>query len=191
MTLIFIILFFLICFVVPSVRTYKKTGLNPIVFTNTENAHDLIGFYMKIVLFLILLSGSEKDHYMNFEFPKVFENSNAAHIGMILMVISLCWIAMAQLQMANSWRIGIDEKNKTELTANGLFRFSRNPIYVGMISAQIGFFLYHSSYLNLIILICAYLLTSIQVRLEEEYLLRIHGQSYLDYKSKVSRWLLF
>ena len=36
-------------------------------------------------------------------------------IGLILIHFSLLWISVAQYQMSNSWRIGIDENNKTEL----------------------------------------------------------------------------
>jgi protein-S-isoprenylcysteine O-methyltransferase Ste14 len=48
---------------------------------------------------------------------------------------------MAQFQMKDSWRIGIDDQMKTELVTNGLFQFSRNPVFLGMTASLIGFFL--------------------------------------------------
>ncbi|MBY0414804.1 MAG: isoprenylcysteine carboxylmethyltransferase family protein, partial [Bdellovibrionales bacterium] len=96
---------------------------------------------------------------------------------------------IAQIQMSNSWRIGIDEKNKTELMTFGLFNFSRNPIFTGMVVSQLGFFLYQSTPLNLSLLIIAFFLISIQIRLEEEFLLKQHGDIYLVFKNKVPRWL--
>jgi protein-S-isoprenylcysteine O-methyltransferase Ste14 len=49
-------------------------------------------------------------------------------------------LGIAQYQMSNSWRIGIDEKNKTELVTKGIF-YSRNPIFLGMIISILGIFL--------------------------------------------------
>jgi len=107
------------------------------------------------------------------------------------MLASLFWIVTAQFQMGNSWRIGIDKKNKTELKRNGIFKLSRNPIFGGMIVSQIGFYLFHSTFLNLIILVVIYLLISIQIRLEEDFLTRQHGNDYMAFKKSVPRWLLF
>ena len=50
-------------------------------------------------------------------------------IAVILIHLSLLWISVAQYQMSNSWRVGIDENNKTELITKGLFSYSRNPIF--------------------------------------------------------------
>ena len=61
-------------------------------------------------------------------------------IALILIHLSLLWISVAQYQMSNSWRIGIDENNKTELITKGLFSYSRNPIFLGMIISVAGIF---------------------------------------------------
>ena len=34
-------------------RTYKQTGINPITFGKTDNAHDYIGFVMKVLIALL------------------------------------------------------------------------------------------------------------------------------------------
>lgn len=39
----------------------------------------------------------------------------------------------------SSWRIGVDPDERTELVTDGIFRFSRNPIYVFMVVAWLGF----------------------------------------------------
>jgi protein-S-isoprenylcysteine O-methyltransferase Ste14 len=185
------LLYFLICFVIPSYRTFKNTGVNPITFSKKDNTHDLIGFYMKSVMFLILLSAFETENFLNLKLDKFFTNELIQNIGTVLMLISFFWIVIAQFQMGNSWRIGIDENNKTELKRIGIFKLSRNPIFGGMIFSQLGFYLFHSTNLNLIILVVTYLLISIQVRLEEDFLTKQHGSEYLDFKKSVPRWLLF
>ena len=41
--LTFLTIYFLVVFVVPSVRVKRKTGINPYVFKNTDSAHDFLG----------------------------------------------------------------------------------------------------------------------------------------------------
>jgi len=95
----------------------------------------------------------------------------------------------AQIHMRNSFRIGIDQNAQTELVSNGLFRFSRNPIYVGMLGALLGLFLVTPNAFTLLINIIAYILVQIQVRLEEDYLLKLHEKAFLTYKNRVRRFL--
>ena len=66
------------------------------------------------------------------------EHSYLQYIGWGLLLLSLVLVWIAQSQMANSWRIGIDEKNKTELVTRGLFAYSRNPIFLGVMIANFG-----------------------------------------------------
>ena len=53
----------------------------------------------------------------------------------------------------------------------------------------LGVFLIIPNAVTLIILITGELLIQIQVRLEEEFLTRAHGQAYLAYQKQVRRWV--
>ncbi|MFY8191279.1 MAG: methyltransferase family protein [Bacteroidia bacterium] len=96
-------------------------------------------------------------------------------------------IYFAQKHMKNSWRIGIDNETKTELVTSGLFGLSRNPIFFGMILSLIGLFLSTPNAFTALFLILGYVLIQIQIRLEEEFLMKEHGEKYLRYKQKVRR----
>jgi protein-S-isoprenylcysteine O-methyltransferase Ste14 len=87
--------------------------------------------------------------------------------------------------MKESWRIGIDREIKTELITHGLFRFSRNPIFLGMTISLIGFFFVVPTVIVFAFLLIGSILMQIQIRLEEEYLLKQHGEIYQAYKKKV------
>ena len=91
--------------------------------------------------------------------------------------------------MGNSWRIGIDSEHRTTLVEAGVFKLSRNPIFVGMTLTLFGLFLVIPNVGTLITLLVGFILIGIQVRLEEDYLSTIHGDEYLQYQRRVRRWL--
>jgi protein-S-isoprenylcysteine O-methyltransferase Ste14 len=96
---------------------------------------------------------------------------------------------LAQWQMGNAWRIGIDPMHCTSLVAHGLFRYSRNPIFAAMRLAIFGILLLQPSAWMLAIAIAGELLMQIQVRLEETHLQALHGDAYTRYCQQVRRWL--
>ena len=65
----------------------------------------------------------------------------------------------------------------------------RNPIFVGIIFISFGFFLLLPNPITLTILALDIALIQIQVAMEEEYLTKQHGDSYIEYCQHVRRWL--
>jgi protein-S-isoprenylcysteine O-methyltransferase Ste14 len=187
----YIVLYLAIAFFIPTYRTYKKTGLNPITFGKEDTAHNYIGLVMKILIALLFLSVvlfSLGSAYYEFLVPiSYLENKNLKMGGIILIHLSLLWIGIAQYQMSNSWRIGIDEKNKTELVTKGIFSVSRNPIFLGMIISVLGLFLIIPTALSFCLLVTTYFIIQIQIRLEEDFLEKQHSQTYINYKLKTKR----
>jgi protein-S-isoprenylcysteine O-methyltransferase Ste14 len=110
-------------------------------------------------------------------------------LGWLFLAVSLLWILVAQAQMQASWRIGIDQDHKTDLIQHGLFGLSRNPIFLGMRLLLLGLFFVMPNALTLTLWIVGDVLMQIQVRLEEEHLSRLHGESYRAYREHVGRWL--
>ena len=77
----------------------------------------------------------------------------------------------------------------SSLVQSGPFRYSRNPMYVGLTGLQIGITLALNSMWGLLLLVPTLLLMHYGVILQEEaYMERTFGQAYLDYKQSVRRW---
>ncbi|MFY0523433.1 methyltransferase [Archangium gephyra] len=95
---------------------------------------------------------------------------------------------VAQAQMGTSWRIGID-RERTELVTGGLFAVVRNPIFTDMLLVVTGIALVTPSAWTVMAWADYVLLVSLQVRLEEEHLMRLHGEAYRAYASRVGRFL--
>ena len=188
-----LVLYMMVAFVLPSYRTYKQTDINPITFGKTGNAHDYIGFVMKVLialLFIAVFIYSFSDKAYQYLVPISYLMKEVFMIvGLILIHLSLLWISVAQYQMSNSWRIGIDENNKTELITKGLFSYSRNPIFLGMIISVTGIFFILPNAITFFLMLSTYIVIQIQIRLEEKFLEKQHGQEYLSYKQTTKRLL--
>ena len=117
------------------------------------------------------------------------ENDTLSKVGWGFLILSLVIVWIAQSQMANSWRIGIDEKNKTKLVTKGLFSISRNPIFLGIMIANIGLFFVIPNAFTLLIISLSTISINTQIRLEEEFLEQEFGNEYLVCTKKVRRWL--
>lgn len=98
-------------------------------------------------------------------------------------------IVRAQLDLGASWRVGIDESAKPWLVKHGLYAFSRNPIYVGMLTALMGFALLVPTPISFVALVGSTIGIRRQVLGEEAYLRRVYGDDYLAYAGRVGRFL--
>jgi protein-S-isoprenylcysteine O-methyltransferase Ste14 len=190
---VYLFVYVLVAFVWRSYVVWKHTGLNPVTFKGSDNAHDFIGRVFKLVLVLIVLAV-----FVYSFFPRAYacigpvqwlEYEWLAWIGVLLLVLSLLWIALAQSQMGEAWRIGIDTEQRTPLVQKGVFGISRNPIFLGIMITLLGLFLTIPNTLTLLALLLGVVLMGVQVRLEEEYLAQAHPQAYRDYRQRVRRWL--
>ncbi|MEM7367795.1 MAG: methyltransferase [Bacteroidota bacterium] len=98
-------------------------------------------------------------------------------------------IWLAQSQMRQSRRTGIDASEQTEMIRHGLFRHSRNPIFLGILLSFVGFFLMIPNALTLMLGGISHVSIQTQLRLEETYLHQTHGDAYEAYTQVVPPWL--
>lgn len=109
-------------------------------------------------------------------------------LSVLLMGLGTVWTAYAQISMGSSWRIGIPNEAPPLRTA-GPFALSRNPIFLGMLAFVLGMTLWSPSAVTITLLVASYISIEIQIRSEEAFLERMHGDAYRAYKSRVRRWL--
>lgn len=80
--------------------------------------------------------------------------------------------------------------NTSHLVTGGLYRFSRNPMYLGLLVMLIGWALYLGSLSPLSMLpLFVWLLTKQQIEPEEIILMNKFGQEYRNYQQRVRRWI--
>lgn len=110
--------------------------------------------------------------------------------GLAIALLGFLGVLAAQSGMGTSWRIGVDESERTTLVTDGIFGVVRNPIFTAMAAAQLGLTLAVPTWLSLAALLCLVVAVELQVRLiEEPYLDRVHGVAYRMYASRTGRFL--
>jgi protein-S-isoprenylcysteine O-methyltransferase Ste14 len=81
-------------------------------------------------------------------------------------------------------------KPTTAIVSSGVYRFSRNPIYLAMTLLYIGAaLLLDSLWVLLFAVPILFLINFGVIAREEKYLTAKFGKEYLDYKKRVRRWL--
>jgi len=111
-------------------------------------------------------------------------------IGILLLGIGI-WL--------NMWTDGLFKKKNTTvkpfekssaLILEGPFRFSRHPMYLGMVIVLLGVAIILGSLITFLVPIAFFITMQIVfIRHEEKALEQTFGQEYLDYKNRVRCWL--
>ena len=192
--LVYLILFYGLAFFWRSYVTWRTTGINPY---RLARANGLDGFLARlyrlvslgVVVSVLFYSLGSADWYDYLGRLVWLEGAGVTTVGVVLLVIALFWVLLAQAQMGTSWRIGIDEDHETTLVTHGVFRFSRNPIFLGMRGNLLGLFLVMPNALTLTLWLLGDVAIQMQVFLEEAHLYQQHGPIYRHYQAATPRYL--
>ena len=189
----YFIVYFMLAFVWRSLVVYKHSGQNPLVLSSRDDAYGYVGRAFKVLILvvvtIVVINATEPKWISLLGALSPLQNSFCSQLGWALLTISLLVLVVAQAQMGNSWRIGIDEMNRTELVSSGLFALSRNPIFLAMRINLIGLLLVLPNAVTLALVATGEVLMQVQVRLEEAHLQNLHGAKYMEYSTRARRWL--
>lgn len=97
----------------------------------------------------------------------------------------------AMTTMRDSWRAGIPAQDQTQLVTTGIYRFSRNPAFLGFDLVYVGLMLAFFYPVHLIFVMFAAGMLHLQILQEEDFLTKAFGREYLDYKEKTGRYFGF
>lgn len=109
--------------------------------------------------------------------------------GLVTMVAGFCLAVCGHANLGPLWRSGMDPDGPAELVTTKLYARSRNPMYLGVICAQSGFFLALPSVFTLICLLVGVAAIVNQTWLEEKHLHQRFSARYENYSSSVRRWI--
>jgi protein-S-isoprenylcysteine O-methyltransferase Ste14 len=108
-------------------------------------------------------------------------------------VLTLAWIALTASSIGRFWRSRtsiVPIRPATTLVIAGPYRFTRNPMYVGLAALTIALGLFIDSWWPTVLLLPVLLVVRwFVIAPEERYLERRFGADYLAYRQRVRRWL--
>lgn len=172
---------------------YRKHGINTLGTMGKMRSEKLIESVMSICVLLnaiILINFL----FIPLNYPlllpfNAFNSSILDVIGSLLIITGLIFAFVAQFQMKSSWRLGLNRKEKPKLITKGMYNWSRNPIYLGIMMAYLGLFFLLPSMASIILFLGGSLTIAFKVNLEESYLSESIGAEYIHYCKSVRRWL--
>ena len=115
--------------------------------------------------------------------------SGARFTGFLIGMLGDTIFLLSVLCMKDSWRAGIPDKDKTELVTTGIYRYSRNPAFLGFDFMYVGVLLMYGNLLTLGFSIFAMVMLHLQILQEERYLVNTFGAPYQEYCRHVFRYL--
>lgn len=109
-------------------------------------------------------------------------------IGVVTGLAAVVFFALATITMKTSWRVGIPEE-KTSLITAGIYRWSRNPAFVGFDLLYLSVCLMFFNIPLMIVSVWAAVMLHLQIIREEEHMHNMFGNEYDEYKSHTMRYL--
>jgi len=191
--LLYVFLYTGIALFVRSYILYRRIGINvfkPMGRSGLQGANErvlmIVAALIPVITFFYLLPRRIYEYLVPIEYLEISLVQNS---GIVIMLVGCIIGIISQFQMGDSWRIGINKNESTNLVTKGFYKYSRNPIYLGLMISFIGFFFIAPNAISLCCMVVSYPALDTKIRLEEQYLSKIHGKNFDTYRNNVNRWI--
>lgn len=174
--------FFLVYLVVKTLYFQKKYGVNPLAALHGNFQEKLLWISLPLIFI-----GYAIAIWMGL-WTQVWSVVGIV-VGSCLMVLGFSFMVIAQFQMGRNWRMGVDSQGKIELVDSGVFGFSRNPVYLGLLVQALGVTVVFLNLYTVLLWVLLFFLLFLIVLQEEKFLLTSFGKEYLRYCKSVGRFL--
>jgi protein-S-isoprenylcysteine O-methyltransferase Ste14 len=164
----------------------KRQGVVAMKFGDTHKIDFLILPFALLYLYLVFAAAFGLPTVSTKE---IFHSGITEWSGVVFCFAGLALLLWSLISFGKSFRVGIDMGRPDKLVTDGIFAYSRNPIYVAFAFILIGEFLIFSNWILLIYVFAGFWLFHRQVLRKEEYLKTHYGQEYTHYCRQVRRYL--
>lgn len=171
-----------------------RTGQSPVTFGSPGSRHWLVHTTFRVFRLLIMAICLARLPYPQIDAWLVpIEALWLAPVlltGNAMMLLSLVGLIHLHGEMGTQWRSGVPEDDTSTLITTGAFARTRNPMFILIQLAQLGFFFSLPTVFSLACLVVGIAAIQVQARIEEQHLAARHGEAYARYRKRVPRWLL-
>ncbi len=165
---------------------YLRIKSSPGKFLGTPSAEKLYFYTGKIALFttwvLFILKA------INPQVGYLFLPDSFSWIAVGFLYTGCVIVTFALINLGKSLVVGLPDM-ETKLQTNGIYRFSRNPLYVGTHIISIGSCIYFPDLINVTFMIYGIYIHHRIVKKEEAFLAERFGNEWLTYVTKVRRYI--
>ncbi|MBN1253127.1 MAG: isoprenylcysteine carboxylmethyltransferase family protein [Bacteroidales bacterium] len=151
-----------------------KTTINPILFFSGKVFGYLTWIALLLLFFNIEVVNSISFYYNNY-------------ISFIILAIGLAFSIISIVNLGSSTRLGLPIDD-TIFKTNGLYKISRNPMYLGFNLLTISSMIYTLNIIIVVLGIYSITIYHMIILVEERYLESRFGNEYLNYKQKTKRY---
>ncbi|MCI9050491.1 MAG: isoprenylcysteine carboxylmethyltransferase family protein [Lachnospiraceae bacterium] len=182
---IVILVLFYGCYMIKMIKQSKKGIKTDQIGRGKIGFVKIIELTMKVATYVVLVT----------EVSSIILNTNffvipIRIVGALVGIIGVIVFIISVLTMQDSWRAGVSKAEKTELVTGGIYQISRNPAFLGFDLVYIGMVMMFFNWGLLVTSIFAVVMLHLQiVNVEEDFLMEVFGEEYLEYKEKVCRYL--
>ncbi len=152
-----------------------KTTINPILFYTAK-----ISGYLTWIVLLSMLFG-----YNLLDRKVIFFNN---YIAELLLLTGLIFTVISLINLGKSTRLGLPSDD-TQLKTNGIYKLSRNPMYVGFDLITIAAIIYTLHWIIIILGVYSLIMYHLIIKGEENFMTIRFGDEYKKYQLKVRRYL--
>jgi len=120
----------------------------------------------------------------------VLPHRDAIAIALFLTGVCVALLGVASFRQARTTVNPLKPEKSSALVMSGIYRYTRNPMYLGLLLALLGWAFFLSNALAFLFLPAFILyMNRFQIAPEERVLASMFGQEFTAYLSKVRRWL--
>jgi len=152
-----------------------RTTINPLLFFTGK----IIG-YITWIIQLLLVFGFQLINRISFGYND--------YVSLVILLIGLLFIVFSLINLGSSTRLGLPNE-KTVFKTNGLYKISRNPMYVGFNLLTISSMIYTLNVWIILLGFYSIIIYHLIILGEEIFLKNRFGEEYTDYKKKIRRYL--
>ena len=168
--------------IVKVIHMTQKIGKSPNVIPKESLGYLSRAIMLPLVLLWIILPWRAA-FFETVMFPKL------GWMGSVFCLIAYLASLYCWHYMGNSWRIGIDPKEKNKLITDGPFKYIRHPIYALSMLLMLGSLCCLQSYAILALFCTHWVIFTWEAVREERYLSQVYGKTYQQYMKQTQRFI--
>jgi protein-S-isoprenylcysteine O-methyltransferase Ste14 len=152
-----------------------RTPINPVLFVTGK----ISGYLTWILLILSLLK---------LNLLRVYSGPITKLAALAILTIGLFLLIMSSINLGSSVRLGLPN-TKTVLKQSGVYKISRNPMYLGFNAVTLASMIYVSNWIVIILGVYSIIIYHYIILGEEKFLTDRFGEEYSSFKRNVHRYL--